>query len=457
MNVLAVGPSVLPPPAGEGTLVDGVGVGLAEELGEPLGAAGVGVSEGTAGWLAPPLGVAGTGAASVDAAADGPGGRPAGLVTWTRPGAGAATAEPPGPGVPWPGCRARRPCRRALPGGAGAAERGPARRPGSRDQQRPAEQPRRADGGERQRRPGGQAGQRVPALGRERPGSHRPGRGLIRRGLAKGGLPGREQAGRERAGRSPGDGAADTAGGRPGGQPGRPVQGLCPSRRPGPGGRRDRAGAGKQAARRPGRSGQRRGPGHGRAQVVGPEGHVPGGDRAVPRVLAGQLGDQGRYPGRDGRRQGWQRLFHVRDDHGQRRAAERNLPGQALMGHDAQRVEVGRGGRGLTRAPLGGQVTGGADQHPGTGDRLRPGRLRDAEIGDLDHAIGADQQVARLDVPVDQPGPVRGGQPAGGLGDDVHRPRRIERAVVQHPGQREPGHELHHQVPGPAGPDSQKS
>ncbi len=49
MNVLGPGLSVLPLPAREGTLVDGVGVGLAEELGEPLGAASVGVAEGSAG------------------------------------------------------------------------------------------------------------------------------------------------------------------------------------------------------------------------------------------------------------------------------------------------------------------------------------------------------------------------------------------------------------------------
>jgi len=110
VNVLLARLSVVPLPAGEGTL-DGVGVGRAEEPGEPLGAAGVGVAEGAAGWLAPPLGVAG--AAGVDAAADGLAGRAADLAAWAWPAAGAAAAEPPWPGVPWldgPPCRARLPC-----------------------------------------------------------------------------------------------------------------------------------------------------------------------------------------------------------------------------------------------------------------------------------------------------------------------------------------------------------
>jgi hypothetical protein len=56
-------------------------------------------------------------------------------------------------------------------------------------------------------------------------------------------------------------------------------------------------------------------------------------------------------------------------------------------------------------------------------------------------------KVSRLDVAVHQPGAVGGGQPAGGLGHDVHDVLGGQRPVVQDPGQGQPVHQLHDQVP----------
>ena len=122
------------------------------------------------------------------------------------------------------------------------------------------------------------------------------------------------------------------------------------------------------------------------------------------------------------------------------------MPGQALVRDHAQRVQVGRGRRGRTGHPFRRQVGGGPDQHPGLGDGGVPHRAGDPEVRDLDQAIGPDEQVAGLDVAVDQAGPVGGGQPPGRLGDDVHHVFGRQRAVVQDPGQGQAFHQLHDQV-----------
>ena len=180
--------------------------------------------------------------------------------------------------------------------------------------------------------------------------------------------------------------------------------------------------------------------------MLSPQRDIPGGRRAGRRILAGQLHDERGHPGRHGRRQRGHALVEVREGHHQGLARERDMPGQALMRDHAERVQVGRGRRGRPGHPLRRQVGRGPDQHPGLGDRRFVGRVSDPEVGDLDQAVRPDQQVSRLDVTVDQPGPVGGGQPPGRLGDDVHHVLGRQRPVVQHPGQRQPVHELHHQV-----------
>ncbi len=180
--------------------------------------------------------------------------------------------------------------------------------------------------------------------------------------------------------------------------------------------------------------------------MVSPQGDIPRGRRPGRGLLAGQLGDKRGHPGWHGRRQCGHALVQVRQCHHQGLARERDVPGQALIRDHAERVQVGRGRCGRPVHPLRRQVGRGADQHPGLGDRSFVGRVRDPEVSELDQPIRPDQQVSWLDVPVDQPGPVGGGQPAGRLGDDVHHVLGRQRPVVQHAGQGQPVHELHHQV-----------
>ena len=58
------------------------------------------------------------------------------------------------------------------------------------------------------------------------------------------------------------------------------------------------------------------------------------------------------------------------------------------------------------------------------------GRLGDAEVGELDHALVAAQQVAGLDVAVDDAVAVGVVEPPAGLREDVDRLARVERAVL---------------------------
>ena len=168
---------------------------------------------------------------------------------------------------------------------------------------------------------------------------------------------------------------------------------------------------------------------------------------AVGRVLGQRALDQ--QP--DGRRHvGGQRRrgpvdVRQRDRH-LRGAVEGPRAGQALVGDDAEGVDVGGGGDLHALRLLGGEVLGGADDHAGAGQRGGVAGLGDAEVGQLDHAVGPDHQVARLDVAVHDAGPVRGGQPVGGLAEDVQRPVDREPAlVVQDRDERVALDELHDQ------------
>jgi hypothetical protein len=73
----------------------------------------------------------------------------------------------------------------------------------------------------------------------------------------------------------------------------------------------------------------------------------------------------------------------------------------------------------------------------------------DAEVGDLDPAVRRDEQVARLDVAVHQPGGVRGVQRHRGLRDDVEHAVGGQRVLaLEDRRQRLAGHELHHEEGG---------
>ncbi len=131
---------------------------------------------------------------------------------------------------------------------------------------------------------------------------------------------------------------------------------------------------------------------------------------------------------------------------GTRLALERRPPRQHLVKDGAQRVDVGEGpdlpgaAAGLLRC----HVAGRADQVA----RLRPaGRvvqvLGQAEVGDLGRAVGGEQDVGRLQIPVDDTALVGAMDRAGQKGRSPGGvPGRL-RTAVETLGQAVAGHELH--------------
>ncbi len=129
---------------------------------------------------------------------------------------------------------------------------------------------------------------------------------------------------------------------------------------------------------------------------------------------------------------------------GQRRGLVRQPAGHQLEADDAERVEVGGRAGGLAPRLLGRQVGRGAEHRADLRDVRLLGGLGDAEVGELDHAVGVDEQVAGLDVAVHDAVAMRVVEPAAGLGEHVHGGARRHRpAVAQQLGARVPVDELH--------------
>ena len=100
-----------------------------------------------------------------------------------------------------------------------------------------------------------------------------------------------------------------------------------------------------------------------------------------------------------------------------------------------------------------------ADPGPGAGERVRLGRrgsraleqFRDAEVGNLHAALGIEQQVLRLDVPMQHPLRVRGLQRLANRRDEGQRLLRREAPGSQRLAKVGSVHELHQQEAEPAG------
>ena len=132
---------------------------------------------------------------------------------------------------------------------------------------------------------------------------------------------------------------------------------------------------------------------------------------------------------------------------------ERPVSREALEGHDAQRVDVGRRGRGGATGLLGGEVLRRAHHLAGGGQAEAVGGAGDPEVGDLDPPARGDQQVGRLDVAVHDAGVVCGADRVGGLRHQVADHLGVERpAAAQQRRERLPVDELHDQErPGQVG------
>jgi hypothetical protein len=182
------------------------------------------------------------------------------------------------------------------------------------------------------------------------------------------------------------------------------------------------------------------------AQRGGAERDLGGAARPPGWILGGQLRHEGahvlRY--RWGQRRQWP--VPVGHCHFHRRAGEGRRSGQALIGDDSQRVQVAGRCHLFSGHLLRCVVTRRAHHFPAGRDCRRADRVGDAEVRDLHHAAGSEQQVGRLDIAVDQPRGMRDLQPGRGLRDDVHAPRGAEGAAGQDVLEGGSVHQFHHQI-----------
>ena len=113
-------------------------------------------------------------------------------------------------------------------------------------------------------------------------------------------------------------------------------------------------------------------------------------------------------------------LIDLGDGDGHLRVSgEGSLTGQSLIGDDAQGVEVGSGSRTLAGGLFWSEVLGGAHDLPGLRQRCLVCDSGDAEVGDLDSEVRRHEDIAGLDVTVDDAHLVGGAEGLSGLGDDA--------------------------------------
>ena len=96
-------------------------------------------------------------------------------------------------------------------------------------------------------------------------------------------------------------------------------------------------------------------------------------------------------------------------------AVERDVAGQHLVEHDAERVDVGLAVDVVAERLLGGHVVRGAEHAAVGGQAVVAQRAGDPEVGDLGQALGVQQDVLGLDVAVHDLVRVRATERAGDL------------------------------------------
>ncbi len=100
------------------------------------------------------------------------------------------------------------------------------------------------------------------------------------------------------------------------------------------------------------------------------------------------------------------------------RGLEGQSPGEQPVDNEAEGIDVGRGRGRFATHLFGRDVCGGAENRSGVGQRVCPLNPRDAEIGDLRTSLRIEQDVARLQIPVNDAMLVCMGEPSGDIARD---------------------------------------
>ena len=115
-------------------------------------------------------------------------------------------------------------------------------------------------------------------------------------------------------------------------------------------------------------------------------------------------------------------------------AGERQVSGDRLEDRHAERVEVARRRQLAAERLLGRRVVQRPEEAAALGRQLHRRvveRLCEAEVGQRERAVVGDQDVARLDVPVQQTPPVREPQRVGDAGEAARRVDRLQRCLLE--------------------------
>ena len=143
---------------------------------------------------------------------------------------------------------------------------------------------------------------------------------------------------------------------------------------------------------------------------------------------------------------GWGSSLEIDEQREWRVGAERRSPGERFEEHDADGVQVAGWARGLAGESFGCEVRGSPEHQPGRGLIRIFREFGDAEVGDLRLPVGSEQNVARLDVSMNDTELVGSGERGENLDHERACSRRVERPLGQLVGERVTGEPFHDDV-----------
>ena len=147
-----------------------------------------------------------------------------------------------------------------------------------------------------------------------------------------------------------------------------------------------------------------------------------------------RMGDHVVQPGRDARGHApGPEPQRVRRRRQVRRWAVGQLAGERVVEGEPQGVDVGPGVAPAAGEHLRRRVRQRAGERAAAGDAELPVELGRAEVGEPRAAVGIEQDVLRLHVPVEDAAPVGGRERAGDIAPEPHGRIRVEPAALAHP------------------------